>query len=80
MDNEHEAWALAVDMITITPFTQSSGPVWQVGDYAAFLRQKQLKRCFPRAVQLSKTGTLRPKGRPPSNAPGAPTPDLTGLI
>lgn len=81
MDNEHEAWALAVDLATITPFTQSSGPVWQVGDYAAFLREKQLKRCSPRAVQLSKTaGTLRPKGRPPSNAPGAPKPDLTGLI
>lgn len=81
MDNEHEAWALAVDLVTITPFTQSSGPVWQVGDYAAFLRERQLKRCSPRAVQLSKTtGTLRPKGRPPSNVPGAPKPDLTGLI
>ena len=78
IDNEHEAWALAVDLVTITPFTQSSGPVWQVGDYAAFLRERHLKRCSPRV--LSKTVTLRPRGRPPSNAPGAPKPDLTGLI
>mmetsp|Transcript_108067 Transcript_108067/g.131853 ORF Transcript_108067/g.131853 Transcript_108067/m.131853 type:complete len:361 (-) Transcript_108067:200-1282(-) len=79
MDNEHEAWALAVDLLTITPFTQSSGPVWQIGDYAAFLREKHLKRCSPKAVQMSKARTFRPKGRPPSNAPGAPKPDLTGL-
>lgn len=38
MDNEHEAWNLAVDLLTITPFTESSGPVWKIGDYAAFLR------------------------------------------
>ena len=65
--------------VTITPFTRSSGPVWQIGEYAAFLRERQLKRCSPRAVQLTKMSQVRSKGRPPSNIPGDPQPDLTGL-
>ena len=76
MDNEHEAWNLAVDLFTLTPFTESSGPVWKIGDYAAFLRERQLKRC----IVVWKPGGLPPRGRPSlRGASQGPQPDLTGL-
>ena len=80
MDNEHDAWTLAVDLTTVTPFT-SDGPVTQYGDYAAFLRRRQLKQCCP-AAQLSaraSVGVQLPRARPPTSVPGSLQPDLTGL-
>lgn len=85
MDNEHAAWVLAVDLLTITPLTENAGPVTWHGDYAAFLRKRYLEKNRAPAGSCSRTPPWvaevpsKPRGRPATALPGGWAPDLIGL-
>lgn len=58
-DAERAAWALAMDLKTVTPLSEDGGPVAWSGDYAAWLRERYTKRCLPPATVVS-SGRLLP--------------------
>lgn len=77
-DAERAAWALAVDIKTLTPLAEDGGPVAWSGEYAAWLRERYCKRSLPPATVVS-SGRLLPgmpgtTGTGKAGLPGLPSP------
>eukprot|EP00931_Biecheleriopsis_adriatica_P067512 TRINITY_DN41639_c0_g1_i1.p1 TRINITY_DN41639_c0_g1~~TRINITY_DN41639_c0_g1_i1.p1 ORF type:complete len:417 (+),score=64.68 TRINITY_DN41639_c0_g1_i1:46-1296(+) len=89
-DNERAAWAVVMDLKTVTPLADDAGPVTTYGDYTAWLRDRYTKRQLRPAFQASckappwpgspgLPSPRSPRARPPTGNPGSIMPDLTGL-
>lgn len=78
-DADRSAWALVLDIKTITPLAENPGPVTWHSEYASWLRRRYAKRA---QLPASITCSWRMSGSKPTwlgRPPFTDAPDMTGL-